>query len=94
MVPNTEEVLAKLSGAKIFSSLNACSGFWQISLQHESSLLIAFTTSFSIFCFKHLPFSPTLHQRFPTMVQEGDTALNVSLQEHTTHPETDKLSGL
>ncbi len=32
MLPTTDEILAKLTGAKVFTSLDAASGFWQIPL--------------------------------------------------------------
>lgn len=54
MLPTTDEILVKL--AKVFSSLDATSGFWQIPLHSESSLLTTFITPFARYCFKCLPF--------------------------------------
>lgn len=56
ILPTTDEVLAKLAGSKIFSSLDATIGFWQIPLHSESSLLTTFITPFARYCFKRLPF--------------------------------------
>ncbi|KAJ8333989.1 hypothetical protein SKAU_G00413080 [Synaphobranchus kaupii] len=82
MLPTTEEILAKFTGATVFTSLDAESGFWQIPLHEESSLLTTFMTPFRRFCFKRLPFGISiipeifqhkmnelldgLEQRFPT----------------------------
>ena len=55
-LPVVEHSLAQLTGAKLFSKLNANSGFWQIPLSPESALL---TTSFGRFCFHRLPFGIT-----------------------------------
>ena len=55
-LPKVDNTLAKLSGAKIFSKLDANSGFWQIPLSHKSRLLTTFITPFGCFCFNKLPF--------------------------------------
>ena len=66
-IPKVEEILAKLAGAKIFSKLDANSGFWQIPLAKESRPLTTFITSFGRYCFNKLPFgissAPELFQR-------------------------------
>ena len=55
-LPAVEQVLAQLTGAQLFSKLDANSGFWQIPLAPESSLL---TTPFGRYCFHRLPFGIT-----------------------------------
>uniref|UniRef100_A0A5S6QK34 Reverse transcriptase domain-containing protein n=1 Tax=Trichuris muris TaxID=70415 RepID=A0A5S6QK34_TRIMR len=55
-LPSVQEQLASLAGAKVFSKLDANSGFWQIPLSKESSLLKTFITPFGRFCFRRLPF--------------------------------------
>ena len=52
----SDEITAKLSGATVFSSLNAASGFWQIPLHPVSCKLTTFITPFGRYCFKRLPF--------------------------------------
>ena len=55
-LPTTDELFAKLRGAKYFSTLDACSGFWQIPLSDESSRLTTFLTPYGRFRFTRLPF--------------------------------------
>ena len=55
-LPKVDNTLAKLSGAKIFSKVDANSGFWQIPLSHKSHLLTTFITQFGRYCFNKLPF--------------------------------------
>ena len=45
-LPTVEDILAQLSGAKVFSKLDANSGFWQIPLTEESRLLTTFITPY------------------------------------------------
>ena len=59
ILPSVDQSLAQISGAKVFSKLDANSGFWQIELSKESALLTTFITSFGRFCFNRLPFGIT-----------------------------------
>ena len=59
MLPSVEQTLAQLGGATVFSKLDANSGFWQIELTKESSLLTTFITPFGRYCFNRLPFGIT-----------------------------------
>ena len=61
LLPVVEQILAQICGAKYFSKLDANSGFWQIPLSPESSLLTTFITPFGRFCFRRLPFGITTH---------------------------------
>ena len=58
-LPVVEQVLAQLTGAKLFSKLDANSRFWQIPLSPESALPTTFITPFGRFCFHRLPFGIT-----------------------------------
>ena len=51
-----DDTLAQLAGAKLFSKLNANSGFWQIPLSPASRLLTTFITPSGRYCFNKLPF--------------------------------------
>ena len=56
LLPKVDETLARLSGAKVFSNLDANSGFWQIPLSSSSQLLTTFITPVGRCCFDKLPF--------------------------------------
>ena len=55
-MPKVDTTLAQLTGATVFSKLDANSGFWQIPLAKESRLLTTFITPYGRFCFNKLPF--------------------------------------
>lgn len=58
-LPAVDQTLAQLAGAKVFSKLDANSGFWQIPLSPKSIPLTTFITPFGRFCFNRLPFGIT-----------------------------------
>ena len=64
ILPSVEQTLGQLQGAKIFSKLDANSGFWQIKLSPQSALLITFITPIGRFCFNRLPFGITSAPEF------------------------------
>jgi len=51
-----EDLASRMPNTTVFSTLDVRSGFWQIKLDHESSLLTTFSTPFGRFCFLHMPF--------------------------------------
>ena len=58
-LPKVDDTLAQLSSAKVFSKLDANSGFWQIPLAKKSRLLTTFITPYGRYCFNKLPFGIT-----------------------------------
>eukprot|EP00117_Sycon_ciliatum_P007145 scpid59914/ scgid0554/ Retrovirus-related Pol polyprotein from transposon 17.6; Protease; Reverse transcriptase; Endonuclease len=56
ILPTTDHLLARLGDAKVFSKLDANSGFHQIPLAPESQLLTTFITPIGRFCYTRLPF--------------------------------------
>ena len=62
-----EEIVAEIPGAKVFSTLDAKSRFWQIKLSEESSKLCTFNSPFGRYRFTRLPFgiksAPEIFQR-------------------------------
>ncbi len=70
-----DQTLAMLAGAKVFTKLDATSGFWQIPLSKESKLLTTFITPFGRYAFNRLPFgislAPEHFQRRISQMLEG-----------------------
>lgn len=66
-----EQALAQLTGAQVFSKIDANSGFWQIPLAKESALLTTFITPFGRYCYNRLPFGITsAPEHFQRRMQE------------------------
>ena len=65
ILPTIDDILPKQ--AKVFTLLDAASGFWQIPLDPESAGLTTFITPFGSFFFNRLPFGitsiPEIYQR-------------------------------
>ena len=74
-MPHVDDTLGQLSGAKLFSKLDANSGFWQIPLAKPSRLLTTFITPFGRYCFNKLPFgissAPEIFQKMMNTTLEG-----------------------
>ena len=74
-LPVVDQILTQLTGAQLFSKLDANSGFWQIPLARESALLTTFITPFGRFCFIRLPFgitsAPELFQKRMSSILGG-----------------------
>ena len=51
-----ESVAARMAGATVFSTLDARSGFWQITLDEKSSMLTTFGTPFGRYRYLRMPF--------------------------------------
>ena len=69
---SVDESLAKLSKSRVFSKLDANSGFWQLPLDKKSRLLTTFITLYGRYCFNRLPFgitsAPEVFQRTMTSI--------------------------
>ena len=70
-----EQTLAQIGEAKVFSKLDANSGFWQIDLAPESASLTTFITPFGRYQFNRLPFgitsAPEHFQKRMNQILEG-----------------------
>ena len=53
--------MAQLARVKVFSKLNANSGFWQILLSPQSAKLTTFITPYGRYCFYRLPLATPEH---------------------------------
>ena len=66
-LPRVSDMLSQLSKGRLFSKLDANSGFWQVLLDEESRLLTTFITPWGRYCFKRMPFgissAPEFYQR-------------------------------
>ena len=58
-LPKISDMLSQLSQGRMFSKLDANSGFWQVVLDPDSRLLTTFLTPWGRFCFKRMPFGIT-----------------------------------
>ena len=74
-LPTTDQLLAQLSGATVFSKLDCKSGFYQVPLDEESQKLTTFITPYGRYCFKRLPFGissgPEVFQREMSHILSG-----------------------
>ena len=70
-----EEGANRLAGATSFTSLDACSGYWQLSVDDGSYKLFTFNTPWGQYRFKRLPFdispAPEHYQREMDRLFEG-----------------------
>lgn len=75
ILPRLDDATPKLAGAKVFSTLDASSGFWQIPLDPSCQKLTTFITPMGRFCFKRLPFgiisAPGIFQRLMSALLKG-----------------------
>ena len=76
-LPAIDETLTQLSGARIFTKLDASAGFWQIPLAKESRPLTTFITPFGRYQFNALPFGIT---SAPELFQKRMNALLSNLK--------------
>ena len=80
-----EEVAASMSEAKVFSTLDATSGFYKIKLAEESTWLTTFNTLFGRFKFEKLPFglvsAPEVFQRVVSDILEAIEKCEVIVED-------------
>jgi len=55
-MPTIDDILPKLSNAKIFSTVDAKSAFWQLKLDEQSSYLTTFETPFGRYRWRRMPY--------------------------------------
>lgn len=70
-----DEILPELTRAKVFSTVDASKGFWQVKLEEDSSKLTTFSTPFGNYRWLRLPFgissSPKIFQMRLTEITSG-----------------------
>lgn len=83
ILPAVDKTLAKLTGAIVFSKLDATAGFWQVPLHPKSVPLTTFITPFGRYCYKRLLFgissAPEHFQRQLTQMLTGLKGLYATL---------------
>ena len=72
ILPSVDHVMAQIGDAKIFSKLDANSGFWQIELAPESAKLTTFITPYGRYKFNRLPFGISSAPEFFQKTNLGD----------------------
>lgn len=91
-LPSTDELLAQLDGAQVFSKLDCNSGFYQIPLDEESQLLTTFITPFGRFCYKRLPFGissgPEVFQRSMVQLLAGQEGVICDIDDFLIYGKT------
>ena len=74
-LPRIDESLDNLSGNAWFSTLDLCSGYWQVSVKKEDRPKTAFVTRKGLFQFRKMPFgltcAPATFQRLMETVMAG-----------------------
>ena len=84
-IPTVEEVVALFPKAKVFSVLDAKSGFLQIKLDYESSLLTTFNTPQGRYRWLRLPFgvksAPEIFQKAMDRMLEGIEGANAIMDD-------------
>jgi len=74
-LPTIDDIATRLHGAKVFTSLDVCSGFWHVPLDKQSSLLTTFHTPFGRYRWLRMPFgissAPEVFQRRMHQLIEG-----------------------
>ena len=55
-IPNTQEMLDALQGARFFTSLDLGNAYYQVELEESSKLKTAFSTQNAQYCFNRMPF--------------------------------------
>lgn len=95
ILPTIDDILPKIAHAKVFSLLDAASGFWQIPLEPESAKLTTFITQFRRYFFNRLPFgitsAPEIFQREMTELLKDIEGVVVYMDDILVFAETAEL---
>ena len=74
-IPRTDDILDSLSGAKLFTTLDLRSGYWQVPMDPKDTPKTAFSTQAGLFQFVRMPFGlssgPATFQRMIELVLSG-----------------------
>ena len=91
-LPSLEDIAPRLRDSKVFSKLDAASGFGQIPLDEKSQLLTTFITPFGRYAFRRVPFgitsAPEIFQRKMAELLEGLEGVEVIMDDILVHGRT------
>ena len=73
-MPRTDDILNKMRNAKMFSKLDASSGYWQMRVDDESKKLLTFNTPFGRYCMNRVPFG--IHNASELFQREMETMIH------------------
>ena len=89
MLPSREDIAPRLAESKVFMTLDAASGFWQIPIDEDSQLFTTFITPFGRFAFCRLPFgissAPEIFQCKMSTLLEGLDGVEVIMDDIRVH---------
>lgn len=89
IIPTLEDMLPKLSGSSVFSTLDAVTGFNQLELNDESSKLTTFISPVGRFRFRRLCFgissAPEIFQREMSRMLDGLSGVIVLMDDILVH---------
>ena len=89
-----EEIVTRMPNAKVFSVLDASSGFWQVKLDPSSAKLCTFNTPFGRYMFKRFPFglssSQDIFQRIMSDMFQDIDGVEVVVDDLLIWGETDE----
>lgn len=95
VLPTAEEILPRLARSKVFTSLDAASGFYQVPLREDSKKLTTFITPFGRYAFGRLLFgitsAPEIFQRKMAETLVGLEGTEVYIDDILIHGETEEI---
>lgn len=95
VLPTVEEIMPRLARSKVFMSLDAASGFYQIPLHEDSVRLITFITPIGKYAFRLLPFgissAPEIFQRKMVETLTGLERAEVYMDDILMHRQTEEI---
>lgn len=87
--PDMEDILAKLGSSKIFTSVDACKGFYAIKMEETAKKYTSFVTPRDSYCFNVCPFglvnAPSVYARLTRKLLEGTTNVENFVDDILAH---------